>query len=81
MTCDISPAAAAVERRDVELVARADAAVVVWDDRDPTVRRIVVLIEGKGMPVHVLGAPAQTPKGRWVRDEAQEPKRRGTPPD
>src|SRR5579883_3019819 len=68
----------AVERRDAFLVSEADAAVVVWDGRDPTVRRLSELIERRGMHVHVLGA---TPKNRTpgrVRDP-DPPARRGLP--
>ena len=53
----------AVERRDAFLVNEADAAVVVWD-RDPNVRRVLALVERKGIPVHVLGAPEKKRKAR-----------------
>jgi hypothetical protein len=63
------------------LVVMADAAVVVWDDRDPGVRRILALVERKGIPVHVIGAPVKQ-KVKRVRDpEAPEPRRRGMLPD
>ena len=47
------------ERRDGVLVAEADAAVVVWDGRDPDVRRVLALIERQGIPLHVIGRPAR----------------------
>jgi hypothetical protein len=45
----------AEERRDLFLVGQADAAVVVWAERDPAVRRVLALVERKGVPVHVIG--------------------------
>jgi hypothetical protein len=39
---------AAVERRDAFLVGEADAALVVWDGRNPVVRDMLVSIERKG---------------------------------
>lgn len=50
-----------------DLVSEADAAVVVFDARDPTVRRIAELIEQTGIPVHVVGALAQSPKADRCR--------------
>jgi hypothetical protein len=71
----------APERRDAMLVASADAAVVVWDDRDPALRRVLQLVEAKGIPVHVIGAPEKQ-KARRVRDpEEPEPSWRGMLPD
>ena len=46
----------AEERRAAFLVAEADAAVVVWDGRDSSVR-VLQFVERKGIPVHVLGRP------------------------
>jgi hypothetical protein len=40
---------------DAFLVSEADAAVVVWADRDPDVRRVLALGQRKGIPVHVIG--------------------------
>jgi hypothetical protein len=54
----------AVERRDGFLANEADAAVVVWADRDPDARRVLALVERKGVPVHVLGAPRKKPRAR-----------------
>jgi hypothetical protein len=68
----------AVERRDAFLVNEADAAVVVWADRDPDVRRVLTLVERRGIPVHVLGAPEKKPKTRKVR-EPEVPNTRGLP--
>ena len=70
----------AVERRDAFLVSGADAAVVVWADRDPDVRRVLALVERKGMPVRVLGAPEKNPKTVRKR-EAEPPRRDGMLPD
>jgi hypothetical protein len=67
-----------LERRDGVLVASADAVVVVWDDRDPTVRRVLQLVERKGIPVHI-GAPAKQ-KAKRVRGP-EEPERRRVLPD
>jgi hypothetical protein len=60
----------AVERRDAFLVNEVDAAVIVWAERDPEVRRVLALVERKGMPVHVIGGPE---KSRMAR------RRRGLP--
>jgi hypothetical protein len=62
----------AVERRDAFLVNEADAAVVVWADRDPNVRRVLALVERKGIPVHVIGGPEKKPKARKARAGATE---------
>jgi hypothetical protein len=70
----------AVERRDAFLVREADAAVVVWKDRDPDVRRVLARVERKGMPVHVLGGPERKPKARRARAE-EAPRRGGMLPD
>jgi hypothetical protein len=76
------PEAATVERRDAKLAAEADAAVIVWDERDPATRELRALIEAKELPVHVLGEPAKSPKARRVRDpEAPGAKRHGMLPD
>src|SRR4030095_16876393 len=45
----------AAERRDAFLVSEADAAVIVWKDRDPAVGRMLAMVERKGIPVHVIG--------------------------
>lgn len=47
------------ERRDAFLVGEADAAVVVWDGRNPHVRRMLELIERRGIPIHVIGGPRE----------------------
>jgi len=49
----------APERRNAFLVEQADAAVVVWDERDPAVRRVLARVERKGIPVYVISAPAK----------------------
>ena len=66
----------AVERRDAFIVGEADAAVVVWKDRDPEVARILALVERKGLPVRVLGAPEKKPRARRSR-ETDVPNTRG----
>jgi hypothetical protein len=68
----------AIERRDAFLVSEADAAVVVWADRDPDVRRVLALVERKGIPVHVLGGPEKKPRARRKR-EPEPPSTRGLP--
>jgi hypothetical protein len=68
----------AAERRDAFLVNEADAVVVVWADRDPDVSRLLAMVERRGSPVHVLGAPAKKPKARKVR-ESEPPNLRGLP--
>ena len=55
----------------------ADAAVVVWD-RDPAVRRVLALVERKGISVHVIGAPQKKPKVPRERDP-EPPAHRGLP--
>jgi hypothetical protein len=66
----------AAERRDAELVALADDAVVVWPDRDPGVLRLLRLARAKGIPVHVIGGePA--PRARPVKGVETPP--RGLP--
>jgi hypothetical protein len=42
------PEAAAIERRDAELVALADATVIVWEDRAPVHPVVVGVGEGEG---------------------------------
>jgi hypothetical protein len=69
---------AAEERRDVDLVALADAAVVVWDARDAAVCRVLELAQRKGIPVHVLGAPPKR-RARRVRDHGAWSVRWGLP--
>jgi hypothetical protein len=49
------PEAAAVERRDAELVLLADAAVVVLMGNEPRVRRVLDALQARGVPVHVIG--------------------------
>jgi YspA, cpYpsA-related SLOG family len=71
------PAAAAVEKRDAELVELADAAVIVWAEDDPTTRKLRAMIEAKGIPVHVVGE-APKPKAKKVADPEENP-RRGLP--
>jgi hypothetical protein len=58
------------------LVSEADAAVIVWADRDPDVRRRLAQVERKGLPVHVIGAPEKKPKTVRKR-EAEPPTREG----
>jgi hypothetical protein len=70
----------APERRDGALV-MADAAVIVWDERDPAVRRILALVEAKGIPVHVIGAPVKQKVKRVRGPAALEPRRRGRLPN
>jgi hypothetical protein len=67
------PRPSAQERRDGFLVEQADAAVVVWHDRDPAVRRVLALVEKKGVLEYVIGAPVK-PKVKRVRDP-EEPSR------
>ena len=72
------PAVAAVDRRDAELVAMAEAAVIVWDDRDPAVRRVRSMVEAKGIPVHIIGG--DTPRAKAKRTAPPEVEsRRGLP--
>lgn len=68
----------AVERRDAFLVNEVDAAVVVWANRDPDVGRVLALVERKGIPAHVLGAPPKKPKSRRRRGP-EPPSTRGLP--
>ena len=68
----------AEERRDAFLVSEADAAVVVWDGATRRCRRVLELVERKGIPVHVIGAPAKKPKVRRERDP-EPPAHRGLP--
>ena len=72
------PTEAAEQRRDTILVAEADAAIVVWDGRDPAVARVLRLVERKGVPVHVIGGPERKPAKRKRDPEAPAP-RRGLP--
>jgi hypothetical protein len=55
----------------------ADAAVVVWKDRDPDVRRVLARVERKGMPVHVIGAPQKKPRAVRRKSEPEPPRREG----
>jgi hypothetical protein len=50
-----SPERAAFERWDAELNAIANAAVIVWEERNPDVWRLLELVKTKGIPVHVTG--------------------------
>jgi hypothetical protein len=70
----------AIERRDAFLVNEADAAVLVWADYDPDVRRVLALVERKGMPVRVIGGPEKKPKTVRKR-ETEPPRREGMLPD
>src|SRR5438874_7878469 len=36
----------------------------LWDGRDSDVRRVLELVERKGMPVHVIGGPEKKPRER-----------------
>ena len=69
----------AEERRDAFLVSEADAAVIVWDGRDESVRRVLALVERKGIPVHVIGAPQKKPKTVRRERESELPSTRGLP--
>lgn len=72
------PAVAAVDRRDTELASMAEAALVVWDDRDPAVRRLRSWVEAKGIPVHIIGG--DTPQAKVKRAAPPEVEsRRGLP--
>lgn len=72
------PAVAAVDRRDAELVAIAEAALIVWDERDSIVRRTRSLVEVKGIPVHVIGG--DIPRAKVKRTAPPEVEsRRGLP--
>jgi ABC-type sugar transport system substrate-binding protein len=64
----------AADRRDAFLAAEADAAVVVWEDRAAAVRRVLALVERRGIPVHVIGGPPK-PRGRRVPDPEPPPPR------
>jgi hypothetical protein len=44
-------------RRDAFLASTADAAVVVWDERALNLRRVLQMVERRGLPVHVIGGP------------------------
>jgi hypothetical protein len=72
------PEAAAVARRDAELVAMADAAVVVLTGREPGVRRLLELLRASGKPVHIVGAEGVA-KVKAVKRTEAEPERRGLP--
>jgi hypothetical protein len=63
--------------RDAFLVSAADAAVVVWDERVLNVRRVLQMVERKGLPVHVIGGLPKV-KVRQVRI-ADAPVKRGLP--
>jgi hypothetical protein len=67
----------AVERRDAFLVSATDAAVVVRDERDPNVRRLQVLVDRRGIPVHVIGGPPRVKVRRETIMDA--PVKRGLP--
>jgi hypothetical protein len=58
------------------MVSTADAVVVVWDDRNPNLRRVLASVERKGIPVHLIGGPARV-RARRVR--APEPPSPGLP--
>ena len=64
------------ERRDAFLVGEVDAAVVVWADRHPDVRRVLELVERGGIPVHVIGGPERKPKKARREREPEPPERR-----
>ena len=72
------PEAAAIERRDAELVVRADAAVIVWDARNPLVRRLWQMVVARGIPVHLIGGEVPKPKVKKTADPEENP-RRGLP--
>jgi hypothetical protein len=60
-------------------VSEADAAVIVWKDRDPDVRRVLAPVERKGIPLRVIGGPEKKPKVR--KRETEPPRREGMLPD
>jgi hypothetical protein len=67
------------ERRDAFLVSEADAAVVVWDGRNESVRRILALVQRKGIPVHVIGGPEKKPGRDRRAPRPEPPAHRGLP--
>ena len=69
------PTEVALERRDPELVALADA--TVFFSPDHTTERLVKLANAKGVPTHVHGAGVKA-KVKAAREEV-EPGRRGLP--
>ena len=71
-------AVAAVGRRDAELVAQAEAALIVWDDRNPAARGLRSLVEARGIPVHVIGGDTPRAKVQRTAPPDQEA-RRGLP--
>lgn len=68
----------AVKWRDTFLVNEVDAAVVVWADRDPDIRRVLQLVERKGVPVHAIGGPVKAKAARRKK-ESEPPSTRGLP--
>jgi hypothetical protein len=67
------------ERRDAFLVNGADTAVVVWDGLDSAARRVLRLVERKGIPVHVIGGPQKKPKTVRRERDSEPPSQRGLP--
>ncbi len=66
----------AFERCDVDIVALADAVVVVRDERDLSVRRIRDLASLRGLPLHVMGEVPLAKLKPVKRDEQPELERR-----
>src|SRR4051812_39932622 len=67
------PEAAAVDRRDAELVSLADAVVVVPDGRSVSVRRIRELAGRCGKPLHVVGEQRAVKVKRSAEPEVLRP--------
>jgi hypothetical protein len=72
------PEAAAVQRRDAELITLADAAVIVLTERDPDVRRLLELLQAKGEKVHIIGA-AKPARVKPTAPPVEPETRRGLP--
>ena len=68
----------AVDRRAVDLVAAADAAVIVWEECNPDVAKFLALARSKGIPVLVLGAVEER-KDEIVEVPEPTPRYRGLP--
>jgi len=64
----------ALGRRDAFRVSAADATVVVWDQRAPNPRRVLALVEKKGIPIHVLGGHPRR-KVRHTEEPEEDPRR------
>jgi hypothetical protein len=75
------PDAVAVEKRDAELVALADAAVVVMEGCEPGGLRLLELAKARGMPAHVIGGerPVKVKPVTDAEAREAETRRRGLP--